>query len=280
MSDEIPLYPSIPNRLRLAAKQGTLIPFIGAGVSQLGGCPGWDEFANATLQFFVQEGKVSHAQLDQLTNLSARVKLAVALGLEHEHGLLCKFDELLRPPDDHRKVLGDRVYSSLSRLASTFITTNYDEWLDKIPSGSPMVSASSASPASDPPTTFRTVIYKLEEFDDEKLKTPNTVLHIHGSVRDRKSMVLTTADYLERYNADDFIEELDRLVDISPAKISAVLGKVLETFVPTFDFQDRLKFLLTKLATHGRREEAISFANRLRHLRGMEQLFAQLTADS
>ena len=42
MIDEIPLYPPIPDRLRLAAKQGTLIPFIGAGVSQLGGCPGWD----------------------------------------------------------------------------------------------------------------------------------------------------------------------------------------------------------------------------------------------
>ena len=51
MSDEILLYPPIPDRLRLAAKQGTLIPFIGAGVSQLGGCPGWDEFANATLRF-------------------------------------------------------------------------------------------------------------------------------------------------------------------------------------------------------------------------------------
>ena len=82
------------------------------------------------------------------------------------------------------------------------------------------------------------------------------------------------------YNADDFIEELDRLADISPAKISAVLGKVLETFVPTFDFQDRLKSLLTKLAGHGRREDAIAYADRLRHLRGMEQLFAQLTTAS
>lgn len=131
MSNAIPLFPLIPPRLRLAAKQGTLIPFIGAGVSQLGGCPGWDEFANATLRFFLQEGKVSHAQLDQLSSLSARVKLAVALGLEKEHKLSVKFDELLRPPDDHRE-LGDRVYTSLSKLATTFVTTvttNYDEWL-------------------------------------------------------------------------------------------------------------------------------------------------------
>jgi len=201
MSDEIPLYPIIPDRLRLAAKQGTLIPFIGAGVSQLGGSPGWDDFANAALRFFVQKEKLSHAQLDQLSSLSARVKLAVAIGLEQEHDLVIKFDELLHPPADHRKEMGDRVYTSLSKLASTFVTTNYDEWLDKIPSELSIASGSSVSPVSDPPTTLRNVIYKLEEFDDEKLKTPNTVLHIHGSVRDRKSMVLTTADYLERYRS-------------------------------------------------------------------------------
>jgi hypothetical protein len=64
------------------------------------------------------------------------------------------------------------------------------------------------------------------------------------------------------------------------AKISTVLGKVLETFIPTFDFQDKLKSLLTKLATLGRREEAILYADRLRHLQGMAQLFTQMTAGS
>jgi len=57
------------------------------------------------LRFFVQEGKLSHAQLDQLSSLSARVKLAVALGLEQEHGLLPKRFCALFPhsymPSDH-----------------------------------------------------------------------------------------------------------------------------------------------------------------------------------
>ncbi|MDO9469897.1 MAG: SIR2 family protein [Nitrosomonas sp.] len=210
MSDEIPLYPTIPDRLRRAAKQGTLIPFIGAGVSQLGGCPGWDEFANAALRFFVEEGKLNHSQLDQLSSLSARVKLAVALGLEQEHELLIKFEDLLRPPADHRKELGDRVYTSLGKLASTFVTTNYDDWLDKMPIDFSMAYGSAASPASDPPNTLRSVVYKLEDFDDKRLNTPNTVLHIHGSVRDRSSMVLTTADYLERYRGHRIDGDSDR----------------------------------------------------------------------
>lgn len=102
-----------------------------------------------------------------------------------------------------------------------------------------------------------------------------------NSVADREQeWLLAVAPYVHvGYNADDFIEELDRLADISPAKISAVLGKLLETFVPTFDFQDRLKSLLTKLARHGKLD-AISYVDRLRHLPGMAQLFDQLTAAS
>ncbi len=102
------------------------------------------------------------------------------------------------------------------------------------------------------------------------------------SVEDREQeWLLAVAPYVHvGYNADDFIQELDRLADISPAKISAVLGKVLETFVPTFDFQDRLKSLLTKLSRLGKLQEAILYADQLRHLQGMAQLYAKLTAGS
>ena len=101
-------------------------------------------------------------------------------------------------------------------------------------------------------------------------------------VKDReRDWLLAVAPYVHvGYNADDFIEELDRLVEVSPANICVVLGKVLETFVPTFDFQDRLKSLLVKLSKLGQSEEAILYANRLRHLPGMAQLFSQLTEGS
>ena len=70
------------------------------------------------------------------------------------------------------------------------------------------------------------------------------------------------------YNADDFIEELDRLVEVSPENICVVLGVVLESFRPTFDFQNRLKSLLVKLSKLGKLQEAIAYANQLRHLPG------------
>jgi hypothetical protein len=63
MIERIDPIPQIPKALHLAALQRKLVPFIGAGVSQLGGCPSWHDFANRALRFFVTHGKLSHAQL-------------------------------------------------------------------------------------------------------------------------------------------------------------------------------------------------------------------------
>jgi len=73
MSIHIDPLPKIPEALRVAASTRRLVPFIGAGVSQLGGSPGWDEFANLALKFFVTHGKLSHAALDQIMGLTSRV---------------------------------------------------------------------------------------------------------------------------------------------------------------------------------------------------------------
>ena len=199
MIEKIEPFPQkIPETLRLAALQGKLIPFIGAGVSQLGGCPNWDEFANATLNFFVDKEKLSHAQLDQISSLSSRVKLSVALDLEEQHDLRIEFGQLLEPSPPKKKI-GDEVYTNLSKIASTFVTTNYDDWLDQHPL-SPLLTLES-SPHSNPLITSRQPFYKRSDISVENLDVPNAVFHIHGSIRERESMVLTTVDYLDRYSS-------------------------------------------------------------------------------
>ncbi len=198
MIEQIEPIPKIPEALRLAALQRKLIPFIGAGVSQLGGCPGWTEFADATLRFFVDKGKLSHAQLDQISSLSSRVKLSVALELEKQHKLLIEFKELLKPHPAREKI-GGEVYANLSKLATTFVTTNYDDWLDQNP---PV-----AFRADEPPSLSKTlhisrhIFYKRNDISVENMDVPNAVFHIHGSIRDRESMVLTTVHYLNRYSS-------------------------------------------------------------------------------
>ncbi len=186
----------IPETLRLASIQRKLIPFIGAGVSQLGGCPNWNQFADATLKFFVDKGKLSHAQLEQISPLSSRVKLSVARELEKQHDLYIEYKELLKPSKETK---GDEIYSSLSKLATTFVTTNYDEWLDKTPPKSFQTNESLSM--AEPLNTSRQPFYKRKDISVENLDVPNAVFHIHGSIRDRDSMVLTTVDYLNRYSS-------------------------------------------------------------------------------
>jgi hypothetical protein len=83
------------------------------------------------------------------------------------------------------------------------------------------------------------------------------------------------------YNADRLIEQLARLGDTSPSAAAQVLRVLLEAYQPSYDFEDRLKMLIIRLAAHAEsRRDAILGVERLRHLPGMVQLYVQLTSAS
>lgn len=197
---EILPIPRIPEQLIIASKAGTLVPFIGAGVSVLAGAPNWNGFADATLKQFVKEqNKFSLSQVEQLKHLSPRVKLSIARSLEKTHQTKIDFKRILHPAPNPSLETGTRLYGHLSSLSKTFVTTNYDYWLDyEHPT-------QTLEPVEDGkkelPLKRRTPIHKVNEFTFDKL-CPDTVIHLHGSLDDPDSMVLTTKDYTERYSND------------------------------------------------------------------------------
>ena len=210
MSDEIPPIPPVPEGIREAAQRGTLIPFIGAGASVIAGCPGWTQFADGALGQFVEQARISHAQIAQISHLNPRVKLSLARGLQEEHGFPIDFRKLLHPSGKRDDPKGRQLYGSLSKLGKTFVTTNYDEWLDEevdvpsLPVGTPM------NPAVAPAPRSRNVLYRVQDLTAANLNQPNTVIHLHGSLLDPDGMILTTQDYVRHYANDRISGDADR----------------------------------------------------------------------
>jgi hypothetical protein len=233
MPDELPLLPDVPDPLREAAQIGKLIPFVGAGASKLAGCPDWRKFADQCLQCFVDQGKFSYAQLALTSSLHPRIRLSIALALRDEHKLEIPFADILHSVPRATHSNGRRLYSALAKLGNTFVTTNYDEWLDEDLAPPSPTLTELASPAVLPKP--RTIYHKVSDLTAAHLNEPGTVLHLHGSLKDPAGMILTTPQYVSHYSNDrrtgsDPIENpvLTFLDDLFRNKVVLFVGYGLE----------------------------------------------------
>ena len=83
------------------------------------------------------------------------------------------------------------------------------------------------------------------------------------------------------YNAERFIEQLDRLHENNEIIIAGVFKELFPHYQPTHDFEDRLKNFIRKLAKNpATRDIAIECANDLSDLPVMVQIYAQLVEPS
>jgi SIR2-like domain len=202
MADQILQIPAVPDGLREASQVGLLIPFVGAGASRLAGCPGWGDFADRTLHWLIEQGLFSFSKLDQIRHLNPRVKLSLARMLERETNTAIDYKALLHPAERKSHPKGVRLYNALFELASTFVTTNYDEWLDeRLPNPAPAAAPADGDTAKKPLPTIR-VVHRVDDLTPEVLGQANTVIHLHGSLREPKGMILTTQDYVTHYAND------------------------------------------------------------------------------
>jgi|SRR5579862_973426 len=255
MNDAILPIPDIPAALREAAQLTKLIPFVGAGASKLGGCPDWNEFADEALKVFLERGKFSHAQLDQVRAVGPRVKLAIALALQSEHQIQIDFRRLLHRKDRNEYAAGCRLYSCLSKLGRTFVTTNYDEWLDEeiAPPATDLRNESGGNATAA--ARSRTVYFKPEDLTAAHLNSQDVVIHLHGSVKYPEGMILTTPDYVQHYANDRRSQEntvLTFLEDLFRHKTVLFIGYGLAEL-------EILEYLIVKTRTRDRNLEPKHF---------------------
>jgi len=203
MTDELILpVPLIPQKIRDAVNTKTLAIFVGAGVSRVMGCIGWDELSRR----LVKRCSLVKRPADGLPYLNFRGTeilgqyvdqkkiITICYDILKNNGCEKDFFEELEKslePDEEHSSYRD-IYKQLYGLGGPFITTNADEHFDKL-------------------FNQNRIVYNNFRPDD----TDSTKLyHIHGSIRRRESLVFTVPGYIRRYRDNkDFRAFLERIFE-------------------------------------------------------------------
>jgi hypothetical protein len=213
----IPEIPDIQPGIHDAALQGKLIIFIGAGLSQILGAPSWEGFAKRLFGQLTDAGCLSYNIVDQLKDLGPKQQISIAMDVCKEQSFKPDFQKILSP----NKEVSDEIsiYENLYSIGTPCVTTNYDEYLDDLAESyrtSPDVielepKEKEVTSISSYPVSTGKIFYRKADFTVEKLCEPGNVLHLHGSVKEPRTMVLTTRDYLTLYTDGDVETFLQRL---------------------------------------------------------------------
>lgn len=214
--------PPIPKEILTAIEENNLAIFVGAGVSQVVGCSSWKDLANSLVRKCHEKGCINYKQRQILSNSNDYKKtLTICRHVLAKQGLEKDFLEALEAAckGDEGKKKTVNVYEELFRIPALFLTTNFDELFDE---------------------KFITdrVVYKTFEFKYDLISTEK-LYHIHGSIKDHDTLVLTVPQYLKRYRSEDFQAFLRK---IFAEKIVLFIGYGLSEF-------ELLDFLIGKFGS-------------------------------
>jgi len=135
----IPKIPPVPKEIVEAVNNETLAVFIGAGVSRLIGCMGWDQLArNLVKRCFSAKKKdgsiiINFKERETLIqNKDPKKTITICYYLLKNNGFENIFyEELVNSlKADEELLMSQNIYDELYRLRGLFITTNVDEYFD------------------------------------------------------------------------------------------------------------------------------------------------------
>lgn len=196
---ELQEIPDLPDEIKQAAMDGHLILFVGAGASRMVGLPSWGDLARQALKDLCTMKLINHSEIDQLQRLDAKKQLSVATLIAQEAG---KTLDLVTPLKPKSSELG--IYEYLNSIGCACVTTNYDKLLEP-----------QQQPSKDGSETRADVIRinNSAQFLALHLNKPGTVIHLHGSIDDQNTMIVTTKDYLNHYDSPEVQYFLGELFD-------------------------------------------------------------------
>lgn len=184
MSNGIQRIPELPGEIKDAVNSRTLAVFIGAGVSRLVGCEGWDILARNLVTKCHEEGIINYKERETLYQITDHKKtITICYHLFNNKHLTGFFYEMLNKAlKEGDTIATPNIYDDIYKLRGLFITTNADTHFDRL---------------FNPPN----ILYTVNKFRPDGLDTTN-LYHIHGSIRDRNSLIFTVPEYIRRYTQE------------------------------------------------------------------------------
>jgi hypothetical protein len=192
--------PELPKEIKEAVNNNRLAVFVGAGVSRLIGCIGWDQLAynlvNRCFSTKKKDGsglinfKEKETLIQEKDHKKTITKCYYLLKKNGSENIFYKeLEKSLKADED--LVKSQNIYNELYRLRGLFITTNADEHFDN----------------KFEPTQ---IVWREEDFDPSKIDRTK-LYHIHGSIKDKNSLVFTVPQYIKRYNNQTFKMFLEKI---------------------------------------------------------------------
>lgn len=227
----IPLPPEILD----AVNNEKLVVFIGAGVSRLVGCKGWDRLGQNLINrcFMTKKGDgsscINFKEKETISQYRGHKKIITICYfiLKHDGFENIFFEELEKSLGaDPELVKPPNIYDELYGLRGIFVTTNADKHFDR-----------KFNPSQ--------ILYKIEDFNPSIIDRTK-LYHIHGSIVDRDSLVFTVPQYIKRYNNPQFRRFLEAILN-SKEYVVLFVGYGMEEF-------ELIDFLVTKLDSNKDKE--------------------------
>lgn len=193
----------IPEEIIRAAQNGRLVLFIGNGVSRLLGYPSWGQLAEGLLKQLYDEKNgieyINFAEKELLKRLPIKKRISIILDITKEKNIKSDFRKILKADECLEKRYYD-IYEMLFSLGAAFVTTNYDMSLDGLSARQKTSESISQLQLTAAGAVIKTtkVFYKKQDINIAHVNS-GSVIHLHGSLEDETSMVLTTRDYLQHY---------------------------------------------------------------------------------
>lgn len=211
-----------------ALKNGKLIIFVGAGMSVHLGMPSWRGFALKYLEFIYKNKQMTLMDFktkESLKTEDTKKLLSICQYIAKKNLLEKELAEEYKSwfMTNKSDVLKGRLYEKLYRLNAIYLTTNYDNALDLIAEdyNEPIVS-DNTNDSKTHDNGSKKVYYDISEFNKDILK-PQNVIHVHGSIRDISTMVISYGDYIERYGRNSKIN--NRLSEIYSQFMSEIFNE-------------------------------------------------------